>query len=528
MKFSLAISHTPWVPERVKSLDRLFADLAPSPTEAQVFREKAPNDVWSLKMWEWAASQEVDCCLFLQDDAIVSPDFWEGLEYAADNGEYPIVGLHAPHPAALALAEEQCYRGFSTRDGLIGVGYCITRDVLRDFLTWRADNLERLTQEEVMAVDGRRLAVTEDTLLGLYAAATGYRVYHPMPALVDHDVEVPTTYAGNDHHPHRQSGFRWDHPLARDIVDGGVTPHLGRFYPFTANHLAAYTSTSREMVEDVQRDDGRYEKRRIQYSRLGRRHRPEYRLQVATPTRGEVSAGYCKSVWQLLRDDAIEITGDLEITDTQVWNSDVVRVRNRFAWHFLHNTDATHLLFLDSDIEVSPICIRGMLKADQGFVAAPYPRRGGIEWPAITRAAIDALTLPPGSPFPVLEAAAYKYSVLVIDGELKVNNEMMTAPVKAMPLGCALIRRAELQSLWNSVEETYEDRLDTGQEVKVKNLFGLLIDGGGLLSEDFSFCARWRQKIGSLYMYLGGGSPVNHIGAHNYQGQIEAFGLRRG
>lgn len=558
--FCLAISHTPWVPERVASLGRLGVDLdlgvqlsssgVMRPQEEidrlvgmlpqgrhlmpfRLFGEKAPNHVWSLQMWTWASEQDCDWCVFLQDDAVVAPDFWERLEYIVEGSNFPIIGLQSPHPAAPMLAEEGCYEGFTTTDGLIGVGYAVQRADLLDFLAWRLANLDKLEAElpdpsKRDMADGHPppLHVTEDTLLGMYAAAH-CDVYHPLPTIVDHDTTIPSV-CGNDAHRNRRSTFRWDHPLAQSSIVStvdAIIPHLGRFYPDTAEKLAKYTHTDASTIQHVASDTGDYERRRIHYAKLGRRHEPLAKVFIATPTRGEVSAGYARSVWRLIRDESIDLAGDLEICDAQIWLSDIVRVRNRFVWHFLHNTDATHLLFLDSDVEVSPAAVRGMIACGVPFVATPYPRRGGVNWHGVAE---SVMTNPGQHP----EAAAYTYSVHVLKDALEIDNVTGRAEVAAVPLGCALLRREELQAHWDAHVKaglTYEDILPTGARVPaMANLFGLVtVPDGGLLSEDYSFCHGWRTDGGTVYLYMGPGSPANHYGAHNYVGHIAAFGIER-
>ena len=58
-------------------------------------------------------------------------------------------------------------------------------------------------------------------------------------------------------------------------------------------------------------------------------------------------------------------------------------------------------------------------------------------------------------------------------------------------------------------------------------LFQLMQRNGVLLGEDVSFCHRVRDFGETVWMYLGEGSPVDHVGELTFTGEIEAFGLRR-
>lgn len=545
--FSLAISHTPWIDVRRHSLLRLRAQLygpgdAPETLVYRVFDERAPNDVWSLQMWEWAAAQDVDWCLFLQDDAIVSPHFWEDLQRVcarAEDAVCEIIGLQAPHPAAKLLADEGVHAGFTTCDGVVGVGYAIRRRTLGDFLFWRARQLDKLYPQGCGGDPSERCAVTEDTLLGLFAAATHLDVYHPIPTIVDHDTSIPSEY-GNDTDKHRRSTVRWDTPCLRNrhpelaamLADETSIPHLGRFYAATPALLEAYTHTSIDDIERVRQDDGRPELRRARYAALGRPDAEAPTIWIATPSRGDVAAGYCRAVWSFLREESFDIELSSEVVDVQIWNYDLVRTRNRMVWHFLHNTDADILLMLDGDVAVTAPAIRGMLAACKDFVATPYPRRAGVNWQAVQRkvaaeaeAALDGV--PPVHP----EAHAYGYSLRLLGDAAQSDDALGILEVESVPFGCVMLGRSALQALYDSCEESYLDILPDGRRAPVKNLFGLLTEPGqgrgGLLSEDFSFCARWRASGRRVWLYLGDGSPADHYGSHVYGGHIEAFGLRR-
>ncbi len=247
VKISLAISHTPWIPARVESLARLLSSLDLHAFAAfKLFQDKEPNHVWSGKMWDWAANEDVSHCLFLQDDATVSPDFFGCLsDLIAAHPEH-VLGLQVAHPQAETFAEAG-HAWFSTSDGLVGVGYLVPRPTLWRFDTWR-NALPRETVE----------SISEDTLLGLYCLVRGERIYHPLPTIVDHDVELASTYA-NDGHSNRRSRVRWDtHPeLFRNAIwdDGARIPHAGRLYqssPTTAMRVGASRADSKRYA----RDDG--------------------------------------------------------------------------------------------------------------------------------------------------------------------------------------------------------------------------------------------------------------------------------
>jgi hypothetical protein len=241
VRIALGVSHTPWVPERVVSLDRLTRGLglnsyaAPVRRGAEhvwsrIFSERGPNWCWSESMWQWAAEDDSTHCLFLQDDVTVSPNFWPALQAMLHAVPDEIIGLEAAHPAGRTIARAGG-RWYTTADMLIGPGYVMPRESLHAFLEWRKTSLAR----------GALQAIDEDTMIGVFALATRRRIWHPVPTLIDHDTSVASTY-GHDNHKNRRPSVLWTDGdvCGWELADleeeswwrdgPGLTVHLGRFY----------------------------------------------------------------------------------------------------------------------------------------------------------------------------------------------------------------------------------------------------------------------------------------------------------
>lgn len=542
MRISLAISHTPWIPERVEVMGNLCLELGiaygphshidnNSFAVVQVFDEKAPNHVWSEKMWEWAAGEDVDWCLFLQDDTVLRTSaekegaFYDllvcRLEEAEEKAAY-IVGLHVAHPAARALEDDRKL-SFATSDGVVGVGYAVRRQTLAEFLQWRCLDLE----------DGAIEKTTEDGLLALYALAHDLAVYHPLPALIDHNTSLASTY-GNDDHSNRQTTSRLDPALWYVRAhEAPRTPHLGRFYEASPKMLAEVLRdppTARDIAA-WEADDGAWERRRLYHAERGREEPGEgsrARIFIAVPSaRDGMHPAVASGIFNLLK-AGFEINSPFEMLGPLVQSADICKTREQLAWIFLNETDATHMLFLDDDVAVSPACVEGMLAADSGLVCTPYPKRGGIDWAAVAHQGMQT-GMVSEAPF---EAVAYRYALRVGPEGMAPGSDHCAAVVGA-PLGASLIRRQELQALSDACTQRIRSTFPDGTVRTIPALFGLLTDkcadGVGVerLSEDFSFCHRWRSHGGVVKLYLGPGSPVDHYGAHCFRGHIEALGFRR-
>jgi hypothetical protein len=265
VKISLAVSHTPWRPERVKSLGRLLLGVDLEDCCAyREFTEKCHFSEWSAAMWNWSVATDATHCLFLQDDVRVAPEFMKILRSIITAVPDQIIGLEAVHPWGpfLANPEVSC-RWYSTLDGIIGVGYVVPKQTLINFLFWRLNALQ----------PGALKSVTEDSLIGLYSSERNMRIYHPCPTIIDHDLSMQSNFAalGNDSHPCRRPSVTWHDPFWEGKLDmkdptfwlpenpimgsEGRVPHLGRFYESTPSKMLRWIKdVDMKDVERVEQD----------------------------------------------------------------------------------------------------------------------------------------------------------------------------------------------------------------------------------------------------------------------------------
>jgi hypothetical protein len=154
-------------------------------------------------MWGWMLDTGASHCLTLQDDVIVSPDFWPALRAMIESGPARILGLSAVHP----LGPEQARQGrrwYRTQSWIVGWAYCLPREVLARFVEWFDANPERVAVSN------------EDQLLNEWILETQQDTWHPLPSIVDHDTSIESTY-GNDDHTHRRCTVTWRGYAAEDL-----------------------------------------------------------------------------------------------------------------------------------------------------------------------------------------------------------------------------------------------------------------------------------------------------------------------
>jgi len=250
------------------------------------------------------------------------------------------------------------------------------------------------------------------------------------------------------------------------------------------------------------------------------------KLAIATPIYGRpetasVAFGYHTAVRSLERGGAVVLGGDLLAAE------DLVKARMRLA-HGAMARDCDWVLWWDSDVvPKDPSIVARMLacavRNDWEVIAAPYPRK----------------SIPTAFPYrPSREMLGI--ASREADGRIRVPLDVYDdcVEIDAIGFGFVLMRTSVLRRM----VEHYRDELwcvDTvnGQHIEMVSLFSLLwtdpiqLPGGQRfreqLNEDYSWCVRWRRMGGRIFMYVGEGSPLAHVGSHVFQGTPAELGMVR-
>jgi hypothetical protein len=239
------------------------------------------------------------------------------------------------------------------------------------------------------------------------------------------------------------------------------------------------------------------------------------RLVVATPCfGGQVSCLYLASMLKLqgtLKSYA-NVRMKLELDDGDAL---ITRSRANLVARFLDDPEMTHLLFIDADIGFEPDQAIRLLAYGADVSAASYPIKR-IDWDKVRR------TLEAQRPNP--RAAALHYVLEVEDRDNIVQQEGF-AKVRYAGTGFLMIKRAVLEAMCQRypalrfrTDHCYADPL--GESPNRFALFDCLIDQGTgvYLSEDFSFCKRWTDMGGEIWIDLQ--SRLNHVGPTTYYGDL--------
>lgn len=176
---------------------------------------------------------------------------------------------------------------------------------------------------------------------------------------------------------------------------------------------------------------------------------------------------------------------------------DIADLRAIFLTTWFDGTDASHLLFVDADMQFEPQLVLDMLAFDKQLVGTLYPKR----------------TLP------------ISWVGSALEGDQVVENGFLK--VEGIGFGVTLIRRDCVEAMIAAgnceVDEALTDCV-AGRSLKDQGFkrmiraFEEIRLPGRRLSEDFSFCHRHRQSGGEVWAAIH--HNVTHIGGFGYKGRF--------
>lgn len=234
-------------------------------------------------------------------------------------------------------------------------------------------------------------------------------------------------------------------------------------------------------------------------------------VMIGTPCYGgAVTTGYMLSVMQL--GTYFQPRGTAFSLCLLGGDSLITRARTQVTAQFLDNKAATHLLFIDADITFQPQQVERMVDFDKDLVAGLYPAKK-ILWNKI------AAKMEQGEP---IDQAGLMYTAENCTGsELKTESGFATARYAAT--GFMLIKRSVFERMVAAYPETkfkylHDPIVTQKQSDNFYALYECMVDPatGRYLSEDYSFCRRWRDIGGEIWIDLE--SKLTHVGPFEFHG----------
>lgn len=175
--------------------------------------------------------------------------------------------------------------------------------------------------------------------------------------------------------------------------------------------------------------------------------------------------------------------------------ADIVEVRNLFltVWYDAH-PQFSHLLFIDADMGFPPELIRDMLKFNKPLTGAFYARR---QMPAsVVGATLNA------------------------DHTIK-DVKQGFLPANYVGAGIMLIQRSMIKQMLEKKPELIDalpSVLANATPFPIKRLiraFDTILEDDRRLSEDVSFCYRWREECGGE-VWANVDHKISHVGPFDY------------
>lgn len=233
------------------------------------------------------------------------------------------------------------------------------------------------------------------------------------------------------------------------------------------------------------------------------------KLFIATPCYGGMMS--CMTTSALLQLQAEASKRGVTVVCEFPYNESLVqRARNRLVHNFM-KTDATHLVFVDADIQFAPAWVFTMAESGHDIVAGSYPTKN-IDWQGVIHWAKQGKTI---------EELPRLATRLAINGfcDDTAVPEDQCVEVQDLATGFMCIRREVIEKMLVAHPDTVY--LDTGIQEPVYALFDCFIDTNGIyLSEDYGFCRRWQKLGGKAHLYLP--AVCNHFGTMLFQGSLES------
>ncbi len=217
---------------------------------------------------------------------------------------------------------------------------------------------------------------------------------------------------------------------------------------------------------------------------------------------------------------------DIKYTISTLANESLItRGRNTLTSFFMENSEATHLFFIDADIEFNPEDILRMVAYDKPIVVGAYPKKA-INWHSI----MEATRNDPAETPDTIEGHSSNYVVNFdfvkdADGNKTPQVQIVENLVKLKDAGTGFmcIQKEVIQQMFDWYPETkYVNDINVDQKFEpfMYALFDCIIDPESrrYLSEDYTFCRRWQEKGGDVF--LDPRTALNHVGHYTFRGNI--------
>ena len=243
-------------------------------------------------------------------------------------------------------------------------------------------------------------------------------------------------------------------------------------------------------------------------------------LFIATPMYGGMNHGlYMKACLDL---QGLLIAYGVQVKFSFLFNESLItRARNYLVDEFLHRSDCTHFLFIDSDINFDPRDVVALLALDRDIIGGPYPKKA-IKWKSVK----TAITKNPDIDPQMLEKVVGDYVFNPVKGTAQFS---VSEPLEVLEIGTGFMMiKREVFKKYEAAYPEYRYKPDHVGQANfdgtryIHAYFDTIIDPDSqrYLSEDYMF-RQWARKIG-IQIWLCPWMRTEHIGTYHFKGDMPA------
>jgi hypothetical protein len=232
---------------------------------------------------------------------------------------------------------------------------------------------------------------------------------------------------------------------------------------------------------------------------------------VATPCyAGQVHVKYMESI-MALQQTLLQHNIGFEFFNIP-FDSLIPRARNASVTRFMGSDDATHLLFIDADIQFHPMSVVKMMGEDKDVICGCYPKK------AVDFEAVKNNYSKTSNQIELIQSAVrYAYN---FKPQRSHKIERGVVEILDAPTGFMLVKKSVIRTMIHKYPETeYVNDVKAYQvkpEDRFYDLFQSQVFNRRYLSEDYGFCRLWQNMGGSIHADLT--VRLNHIGQFCYFG----------
>jgi hypothetical protein len=191
--------------------------------------------------------------------------------------------------------------------------------------------------------------------------------------------------------------------------------------------------------------------------------------------------------------------------------------------YMMANPDATHLMFIDADINFDCLDILHMLQHDKDIIVGAYPKKD-VNWNMIKQSVKQ-------NPDVNIDELAHLGANYALNYEFaydenntpKVKTDKGLIKLKDAATGFMLIKREVFERMIKHYPELYfqnDLNLDPEHEKWTYLFFDVMHEKGTqrYLSEDYAFCRRWQAMGGEVW--LDPLVKLDHVGHYTFSGNV--------